>query len=214
MNNIITIKSGSLSGNAYLVQNGNSFILIDTGSRSKRILIEKKLEEYRCTPGSLKCILLTHGDFDHSGNALYLGKKFKAPVGIHKDEAIVLEKGDMFINRKKKNIIISFLIKNLMGIDKFKPDFFLGDDDKIDRYWIDAKVIHTPGHSPGSVCIVTTDGECFCGDLFINTEKPQVVRLVDDPEQLQESVRKILEYDIRIIYPGHGDPFLKKDLII
>jgi len=212
MNTIKTIKSGKLSGNAYLVQNGDSFILIDTGARSKRAVIEQQLEECACSPGNLKCILLTHADFDHSGNALYLGRKYKTPVGIHKEEAVVLESGDMFIHRKKKPKIIGFLLKTFMSPEKFKPDFYLEDNDSIDRYGINARVIHTPGHSPGSVCILTSNGECFCGDLFINTEKPRVVKLTDDQEQMQASVRKILAHDIRTIFPGHGGHFMRNEL--
>jgi len=214
MNTITTIKSGSLSGNVYLVQNGDSYILIDTGARSKRALIEQQLEACACSTGNLKCILLTHADFDHSGNALYLGRKYKAPVGIHKEEAVVLETGDMFINRKKKPVIIGFIIKAFMGAEKFRPDFFLDGNDSIDRYGIDARVIHTPGHSPGSVCIVTKERDCFCGDLFINTGRPEVITLVDNPLQLKDSIKKILEQDIRKIYPGHGDPFLKDELVL
>jgi glyoxylase-like metal-dependent hydrolase (beta-lactamase superfamily II) len=69
MNEIITIKFGGLSGNAYLIRKDDSFVLVDTASKSKRAVLEKKLLEYGCLPGKLKLIVLTHGDFDHSGNA-------------------------------------------------------------------------------------------------------------------------------------------------
>jgi len=77
---------------------------------------------------------------------------------------------------------------------------------------MDAKVIHTPGHSPGSVCIVTSEGDCFCGDLFTNGSKPKPVNLIDDPADMKASIRKILDHELRTIYPGHGEPFLKKEL--
>jgi glyoxylase-like metal-dependent hydrolase (beta-lactamase superfamily II) len=160
-----------LSGNVYLLRSGDSFVIIDTGLSSKRSFLLKKLEEYGCTPPRLKCILLTHGDFDHCGNALFLGKMFSVPVGVHKADAIVLEKGDMFINREKKNKIISYMVRKFMGIEKFKPDFCLDDPDTLDRFGLNARVIHTPGHSPGSACILTSEGDCFCGDLFENTKK-------------------------------------------
>ena len=210
MSTVITIKLGMISGNVYLVGSGDSFILIDTGLRSKRFILEKKLEEHDFESGKLKCILLTHGDFDHCGNALYLSKKFKIPVGVHTDDAIILENGDMFINRKKKNKIISIITRKLMGIEKFKPDFYLDDSSNLTQYGINAKVIHTPGHSPGSVCIITSDGECFCGDLFENIKKPQINKMVDDYEEMNNSIKKIIEYDIGTIYPGHGEPFLKR----
>lgn len=213
MNTVIIIKPGTFSSNVYLVQSGDAFILIDTGIRSKRYIIEKKLEEYQCTSGKLKCILLTHGDFDHSGNALYFRKKFGVPVGIHKDDAVVLETGDMFINRIKGNKILSSLTRQFMGIEKFSPDFYLDDSHTPEQSGIDMKVVHTPGHSPGSSCIITSDGACFCGDLFENTRNPRINAIVDDPEKMKASVEKIMKYNFNTIYPGHGEPFFKKDLL-
>jgi glyoxylase-like metal-dependent hydrolase (beta-lactamase superfamily II) len=214
MYSVKTIQLGMISGNVYLLQSGDSFILIDTGLKSKRTILEKVLEGYGCTPGKLKCIILTHGDFDHCGNALYFRNKFNIPVGIHKNDSIVLENGDMFINRKKRNKIVGFLVRTLMGIEKFKPDFYLDElDNNLNQYGFDAKVIHTPGHSPGSVCIVTINGDCFCGDLFENVKKPQINTIVDDDVIIMNSVNKIMEYNIKTIYPGHGKAFLKQQLI-
>ncbi len=213
MSTVITFKLGVISGNVYLAGGGDSFVLIDTGLRSKRFILEKKLEEHKCESGKLKCILLTHGDFDHCGNALYLSRKFKIPIGVNKNDAAILENGDMFINRKKKNKIISVITKKLMGMEKFTPDFYLENMNDLTQFGIDAKVIHTPGHSPGSVCIITSDGECFCGDLFENIKKPQINKIVDDYKEMNNSFKKIIKYDIETIYPGHGAPFLKKDLI-
>jgi glyoxylase-like metal-dependent hydrolase (beta-lactamase superfamily II) len=212
MNTVKTIRLGMISGNVYLVQAIDSCILIDTGLRSKRSVLTSALEEYSRTMGRLTCILLTHGDFDHCGNALYLSKKFKIPVGIHRNDAVVLEQGDMFINRKRKNPIIGFVIRKCMGIKKFSPDFYLDDHSALGQYAMNMKVIHTPGHSPGSVCLITSDGDCFCGDLFENTRKPQINKIADDVDEMKNSARKIMESDITTIYPGHGKPFLKKDL--
>jgi hydroxyacylglutathione hydrolase len=57
--------------------------LIDTGCSSQRANLEKELGSAGCKPGNLKAIVLTHGDFDHSGNASYLGKKFGTKMAMH-----------------------------------------------------------------------------------------------------------------------------------
>jgi glyoxylase-like metal-dependent hydrolase (beta-lactamase superfamily II) len=204
---IHSIKPGSYSGNVYLINQDNNYILIDTGLRSKRNLIEKKLLEYGCFQGRLKCILLTHGDFDHCGNAIYLSKKYICPIGIHKNDSMVVESGDMFINRKKSNAIIRFLVKHMIGIEKFKPDIYLEDNGSLKSFGLDAFVVHTPGHSPGSISIITYEGECFCGDLFENTKTPKINSIFDDYEEMIHSISRLKDYKINVLYPGHGDPF-------
>lgn len=62
--------------NCYLVRAGDGFILIDTGRFSKRRFVEDELEQAGCQPGKLRLIVLTHGDFDHCGNAAYLRTEF------------------------------------------------------------------------------------------------------------------------------------------
>jgi len=70
------IKLGSV--NCYIVKNGNDYVLIDTGPSNKRFDIEKELKDAGCTPENLNLIILTHGDFDHTGNADYLREKFES----------------------------------------------------------------------------------------------------------------------------------------
>jgi len=72
------------------------FILIDTGCSNKRVELEKRLESAGCKPGDLKLIVLTHGDFDHTGNAAYLRKKFGAKIAMHHEDSGMVERGDMF----------------------------------------------------------------------------------------------------------------------
>ncbi|HWR70506.1 MAG TPA: MBL fold metallo-hydrolase, partial [Dehalococcoidia bacterium] len=55
--------------NCYLIETDSGFVLIDTGASNRRKDIEKELESAGCKPGDLKLIILTHGDFDHMGNA-------------------------------------------------------------------------------------------------------------------------------------------------
>lgn len=206
-NGIFHIRLGKISGNVYAVDCGEGFVLIDTGLRSRRKVLIERLAEIGCTPGRLKAILLTHSDFDHTGNAAFLRRMFDAPVGIHKDDALAVESGDMFINRQKKNKFISFLIRIFMGIEKFTPDSHLDEQTDLGRFGLDAKVLHTPGHSPGSVCIVMSGGECFCGDLFENVKVPQINKIVDNKADMVESCRKVLAAEVAIFYPGHGKPF-------
>jgi len=84
------------SVNCYLVESGTGHILIDTGSSNMRSDLERELESAGCKPGNLRLIVLTHGDFDHIGNAAFLKKKFGTKIAMHKDDSGMAEHGNMF----------------------------------------------------------------------------------------------------------------------
>jgi len=196
--------------NCYLVRTGDGYVLIDTGRPNIRSVIEKELESAGCQPGNLKLIVLTHGDFDHTGNAGYLHKKFGTKIAMHYDDSGMVERGDMFWNRKNPNILIKIIFGLFFGLsksDRFKPDFYIKDGYDFTGYGFDAKVLHLPGHSKGSIGILTTDGNLFCGDLFINMNQPTPTSLVDDSEKLNVSIEKLKSLKINTVYPGHGKSF-------
>jgi glyoxylase-like metal-dependent hydrolase (beta-lactamase superfamily II) len=86
--------------NGYLIRTGKGFILIDTAKKGQRHVIENALDRAGCQPGLLQLIVLTHDDFDHSGNAAYLRDKFGARITRHEADLGMVERGDMFWNRK------------------------------------------------------------------------------------------------------------------
>ncbi len=96
MREIKTISYGGV--NCYLLTTDKGFVLIDTGFSKNRVDVERELENAGCTPEKLKLILLTHGDFDHSGNAVYLRKKYSVEIAMHIDDEGMVEKGDLFYN--------------------------------------------------------------------------------------------------------------------
>jgi len=196
--------------NCYLVRTGDGYILIDTGKPNKRGVIEKELENAGCQPGNLKLIVLTHGDFDHTGNAAYLRKKFGTKIAMHYGDSGMVERGDMFWNRKNSNILIrmtfDFLFK-LSKSDRFKPDLYIDDGYDLSEYGFDAKVLHLPGHSKGSIGILTAGGNLFCGDLLANIDKPDIWSIIDDSAAANASVEKLKSLKINTVYPGHGNSF-------
>lgn len=196
--------------NCYLVKTGDGYILIDTGMPNKRGIIEKELESAGCQPGNLKLIVLTHGDFDHTGNAAYFREKFDTKVAMHYGDSGMAERGDMFWDRKNPNIFIKIifgLFFRLRKSDRFNPDFYIEDGYDFSGYGFDAKVIHLPGHSKGSIEILTSDGNLFCGDLLANINKPKLFSIIDDSTAANASIEKIKSLKINTVYPGHGKSF-------
>ena len=104
MRKIVTIslslpyKLGTV--NCYLIETDTGYILIDTGCSNKRTELGKELESAGCKSGNLKLIVLTHGDFDHTGNAAYLRKKFDTKIAMHDGDSGMVERGNMFWSRK------------------------------------------------------------------------------------------------------------------
>ena len=199
--------------NCYLVKTTTGFILVDTGSPNKCKELEKKLEQYGCNSENLNLIVLTHGDFDHSGNAAYIKKKYNSKIAMHPEDSQIVERGDMFLNRKKGNFFQSWMVKTLFGFGKpqrFKPDLEINDGFDLTEYGLNAKVIYIPGHSKGSIGIITADGKLICGDLLENiakTDNPKINRLMDDLATANKSIDILKKLKVDTVYPGHGQPF-------
>ena len=208
----VPIKLGFV--NCYLVRNGDDFILIDTGFRRKRKDLEHELVEAGCNPENLKLIILTHQDFDHTGNAAFLSKKYHAKIAMHLEDSEAVERGDMLWNRKGRNIFTRVIFKIILIVmrtgkfEKFEPDFFLAEGEDLSSFGFETSILHLPGHSKGSLGVLTHNGDLFCGDLFMNLgKKPKKSSLVDNKKDLNASIDKLRNYKISTIYPGHGKPF-------
>ncbi len=196
--------------NSYVVKTNNGYILIDTGYSTNRKDLEKQLEEAGCSPRNLKLILITHGHFDHTGNCAFLRKKYGTKIAMHKGDLKMVETGDMFYN---KNIIMRTLGKIMLFIlmrgtfEKFTPDILIENEQDLAPYGLEAEIIHIPGHSKGSIGILTSNNDLICGDLLTNINKPQKNTLIENQEELDASVEQIKSLEIDTVYPGHGRPF-------
>jgi len=213
----IEIKTISLSlpyklghVNCYLIKDETGYILIDTGCSNRRTNLEKELESAGCKPGNLKFIVLTHGDFDHAGNAAYLREKYCTKIAMHYDDLAMVERGNMFWNRRPPNIIIKMITPILFGFGKskrFSPDLCIEEGYDLSEYGFDARVIYIPGHSKGSIGILTASGDLFCGDLLTNMGRPVLNSIMDDSEEANTSIEKLKKLRINTVYPGHGKQF-------
>jgi glyoxylase-like metal-dependent hydrolase (beta-lactamase superfamily II) len=196
--------------NCYLIQTDTDFILIDTGSSFNREALFKALADAGCAPGQLRLIVITHGDFDHTGNAAYLRKTFGGAILMHKDDLGMVEAGDMFFNRQNLRFPLHKLLPTLSGFGKaerFTPDLLVEDGYNLSAYGLDASVVSIPGHSKGSIGILTASGDLFCGDLMVSTNGPTLNSRMDDLAAANASLQKLASLGVETVYPGHGKPF-------
>ncbi len=212
----LTMPLGMGQVNCYLLRGSDGYVMLDTGPATQRRALERALEQAGCRPGDLSLIALTHGDFDHTGNAAYLRTRFESPVAMHRGDAGMLERGDMFWNRRRGNALVRALAPRLIGFgraERIAPDRLLEDGDSLARYGLAAPVLHLPGHSSGSIGILAADGALFCGDLLENRRGPAIGSIVDDPQAAQASLDRLAGLKIGTVYPGHGEPFLMAALV-
>jgi glyoxylase-like metal-dependent hydrolase (beta-lactamase superfamily II) len=203
--------------NCYLINTGSGYLLIDTGYPFHRNHLEKELERKGCSPGNLKLILLTHGDIDHTGNASYLREKYNVKLAMHNGDAEMCMKDGITRDRGKmpadfppllilwliQSFLEFFLLQMLSGksFERFAPDVFLEEGDSLAQYGFNAKILHTPGHSKGSLSVLTGDGDLFCGDLFGNVWGKKL-KAIDEG-----GLQRLKKMKINTVYPGHGKPF-------
>lgn len=179
---------GQLMTNCYIVGDGGNVAVIDPAASAETIIAELKKENL-----NLCAILLTHGHFDHTGALCELKEKTGAKVYIHSLDEPML--GD-----NVKNLAFMTGEKQL----RCEPDVRLDGGEKIEFGENTLLVIHTPGHSAGSVSYAAPD--CvFSGDLIF---KGSIGRFdYGNYADEMQSIKTLLEKlpDDTLICPGHGE---------
>ncbi len=211
---LITLSSFIGDVNCYLLAtNDDGFILVDSGLSNSRKKLLLELEKAGCRPGNLRLIVLTHGDLDHVGNAAFLRQKFATKIAIHRLEAEAVIKGNMFASRKSRLLLARIIFSSMLTrSNRFTPDLYFEDGDNLSAFGLNAHILHIPGHSTGSIGLLTSTGNLFCGDMFANTDHPELNPLMDDLKSAQDCLAKLKDIPIKTVFPGHGTPFLMETL--
>lgn len=177
------IRSG-YSSNVYLVRSQKDF-MVDTGMNN----IEEVIEAANSFIPDLETIILTHRHIDHVGNARNLFEEFDVPLYAQEDEARAMKKGD-------ESTLAGQFNKDIFPLNVSTIDF--------DTY-SGFEVLLTPGHTNGSICLYHPEEKIlFSGDtIFSNGGVGRTDLPTGDIDDLVESTRKLTNYDIEKIYPGH-----------
>jgi hydroxyacylglutathione hydrolase len=199
--------------NGYLIKTDSGFLLVDTGSADQRSKLERELENVGCQPGNLNLIIATHGDSDHVGNCAWLRQKYAAKIAMHRLEVEAVQKGDPALNKKIPRNLMGALIQGIVRLfmlkpaDRFTPDVLIEDGDDLSGYGLDARVLHIPGHSNGSIGVLAPNGDFFCGDLLNHFRQPDSGFGIFDRAEFEATLEKLKRLNIATVYPGHGKPF-------
>jgi glyoxylase-like metal-dependent hydrolase (beta-lactamase superfamily II) len=184
--------------NAYFI-NGKKRILIDPGHYQLFGHVKEHLSRLSLSPEDIDIVLVTHGHPDHIEGV----RTF-----VDTSTLIAISSVEM---RFIKAVAPHY--GEVLGVPNFEPDILLQEGDlKIGD--LTFQVIHTPGHSPGSLCVYWPEKKVlFTGDVVFN----QGVGRIDVPggngEELKESIRKISRLEVNHLLPGHGDVISGRDLV-
>lgn len=188
MEEIIRLVLGPFLTNTYLILTEKEAVVIDPVFEPERILALIGERE-------LKRIINTHGHIDHIQADFVLKERTKAQILIHRDDAELL-------SRPSQNLalLVGESLPNLV------PDILLAEGDEIPIGNFNLRVLHTPGHTDGSICLLEKDF-AFTGDtLFVDS-----IGRTDLPggseKKIFASLQKLAQFlrDEMIIYPGHGE---------
>lgn len=202
--------------NCYLLRSSSFNVLIDTGYKGKAKIILDFLKNNRISPKSIGLIILTHGHYDHIGNASELKKISGAKILIHKDDLPLLDSGiTNSQSTKPLNIWGKILLSKVSSIDTsfnpLKPDIIIDSEFDLRSYGIDGRIIHTPGHSKGSISIILDSGDAFIGDLAMNGLPLRMGAgepiFGENITEIYQSWKKLIENKANTLYPSHGDRF-------
>jgi glyoxylase-like metal-dependent hydrolase (beta-lactamase superfamily II) len=203
-------------GQCYVLK-ADGVVVVDAGAPKKRNAFVRGLERDSISPDEVGLIVLTHGHWDHIGSAGDLRELTGAKLAMHHTEVHWLEQSltPLPPGATGWGRVLASLSKLFMPFIKLPPakvDVSLGDDGlALTDYGIPGRVVHTPGHSAGSVSILLDTGEAFVGDLAMNKFplrlSPGLPVFADDPVAVATSWRSLLEQGATTVYPAHGKPF-------
>lgn len=187
---IITLPLGTLQANCYLLYNEASLegVIIDPGGDTAPL--EREIDARGV---AVQAILNTHGHFDHVGGNAYLAN-LNAPLGIHPADRALLEEGG------------GAAWFDVAYVPSPSPTLELTDGKALTFGDLRLEVIHTPGHTPGSICLhVPQERALFTGDTLFAGSVGRTDLPGGDARALTESLKRLLTLpEDTTIYPGHG----------
>jgi glyoxylase-like metal-dependent hydrolase (beta-lactamase superfamily II) len=192
-------------------------VLLDAGVPNQGRKFLREMRRLSLRPEDVSLILLTHGHWDHAGSLRELRRLTGAEVAVNHREKGWVEQGykavpPAFGRRGQFFRIVALVWTRFVRFRGTPVDIALGDEAfSLEQYGIRGKMLHTPGHSLGSMSLVLDTGDAFVGDLAMTGHprrpKPGVPMYAEDRGAVKDSWRRLLEHGAKLIHPSHGKPF-------
>ncbi len=195
-----------VNANVFLVIDGSELTAIDTGMPRNAGKILDYVHKIGREPSDISRILLTHCHIDHVGSAHELRRLTNAKVAIHQEDAEYVAGTKAFPRPKGVTGILLKAVSPFVKFTPVQPDVTLKENDKVGKL----TVVHTPGHTPGSISLYDPERKVlFVGDTIRFTSgkvsgPPE--RFTSDMKQAVQSIGKISKLDFNVMLSGHGEP--------
>jgi hydroxyacylglutathione hydrolase len=194
--------------NCYLLFLEKKMLVIDTGMPGNAKKTISYIRALGRDPSDIEYIVLTHSDIDHIGSAAELKKITGARLAIHRDDALVLSGKSKTRTFTGPMGAFMNVVSALIPYPAIEPDLLLDNLSEIDKL----SVIHTPGHTRGSICLYLPGKVIFAGDTIISDKRGNPGRNFDrvtaDKEKSRASMMAIAGLEFEIMLPGHGAPVI------
>lgn len=181
--------TGLYDANAYLIDAEHP-LLVDVGAPNMFDCLKRLMN-----PTELEYIVLTHCHYDHTFGTAQLAERTGASIAIHEEDAKLLGEdwataSDMFGAHAPS----------------VEPDMLLKGGESLNLGDVSLRIIHTPGHTPGSICLYGEDVRLlFSGDTIFAAGGIGRTDLGGNAHALVDSIKLLTTLDIDILYPGHGE---------
>jgi len=180
---------GEIKTNCYIIVSANELAVIDPGGEAEKIMAI--IEKYKRP--KKKYIFLTHSHYDHLLAVADLKKKYGFKIVLGQME-----------RRNYENVPAQAMYRGSYIPAQLYPDMFVLDGDKIAFGEGEIKVMHTPGHSEGSVCYVMGD-TIFSGDTLFYHIYGRTDLITGSKEEMNQSLKKLFDLSGSFtVLPGHG----------
>jgi glyoxylase-like metal-dependent hydrolase (beta-lactamase superfamily II) len=216
--------------NAYLVREKKGFTLVDSGWNTADDFdaLQKQMAEIGSSAEEIQRIIITHVHPDHYGLAGRLKEISGAPLAIHKlekdviqtryiDMDILLEQTDYWLKingvpASELNQIKKSTLQLREFVAPVAPDITFNGGETLSTDFANFKILWTPGHSSGHICLYETRQKVlFAGDHVLTTITPNVgshPQSIDNPlGRYLDSLAELGRMEIKLVLPGHEDPF-------
>ena len=191
------LSKGMAGSNTYILGDKDEAVVIDAGNRAGEVF------EQVVTAGMrVKYIVLTHGHFDHMTYLEELQRKTNAKVVVHAADAAALE--DTVFN-----------VSSLFGMKKSfpAPDVLVEEGSVLQVGDLQLTVLHTPGHTPGGICLQCND-MLFTGDTLFDGDFGRTDLPGGNSKLLKQSIERLFSLDgTLMVYPGHDSNNQLKNII-
>ncbi len=192
--------------NVFVVAGENGLSVVDSGMPGYAAAIVRYVEKRGYTAHDVTHILVTHGDIDHVGSLAALKERTGAQVVAHRAEV------DIVAGRARRQPQQRWLRPLFRVVNRYRPvrvDRAVEDGDTVGGW----RVIHAPGHSPGSVCYYDPDRRLILvGDVLMNLPRLRrpLAPFTVDPAESVRSIRRIARLDFEVCGFGHGPPLRER----